>query len=185
MATNRKIIQVGIAIFTLTAILSCGSKRKKDTTISTNENKPLIAVDSSKSALELMRIDSAFSAYSVKNGINDAFINYISDDGVLLRPKHNPIVGKDSVVKLLSNKKTSNMSMQWKPSDAYVAKSGELGYTYGVYELSGTGPKGNPIRSSGTYVSIWKKDAAGNWKLALDSGNEGLVPLKKARRQKK
>jgi len=26
----------------------------------------------------------------------------------------------------------------------------------------------------GTYVSIWKKDAAGNWKFVLDSRNVGI-----------
>jgi ketosteroid isomerase-like protein len=26
----------------------------------------------------------------------------------------------------------------------------------------------------GTYISVWKKDAAGNWKYVLDSGNKGI-----------
>ena len=130
-------------------------------------------------AIPLLAKDIEFSDNCVKNGINESFTRYISDDGVLLRPNHHPVVGKDSVIKLLNNKKKNNFTMRWKPSYACVAKSGELGYTYGVYELSGTAPDNTIISSNGTYVSIWKKDGSGNWKLALDSGNEGLVPVKK------
>jgi ketosteroid isomerase-like protein len=161
---------------------SCNSKKKNnDTTSGTLEqqNNQTIIVDSLKATQELLSKDIEFSEYCVKNGINESFTNYIADDGVLLRPNHHPVVGKDSVIKLLNNKNKNNLTMRWKPSYAFVAKSGELGYTYGVYELSDAAPDGAVISSSGTYVSIWKKDSSGNWKLALDCGNEGLAPVKK------
>jgi hypothetical protein len=40
-------------------------------------------------------------------------------------------------------------------------------------------PEGKPIIGNGTYLSVWKKDPFGNWKLVLDTGNEGLEPKTK------
>jgi ketosteroid isomerase-like protein len=57
-----------------------------------------------------------------------------------------------------------------------VALSGELGYTYGIYEVRSRG--GIKTIGEGTYVTIWKKDRQGNWKFVLDAGNEGLGPKK-------
>ena len=72
----------------------------------------------------------------------------------------------------------SGYTLTWKPLYADIAQSGELGYTYGIYEFKAMDPEGKPIMGNGTYVSIWKKDQFGNWKLVLDTGNEGLEPNK-------
>jgi hypothetical protein len=63
--------------------------------------------------------------------------------------------------------------LTWKPLYADVANSGEIGYTYGTYDLSIKDPHET---RSGTYASIWKQDSTGNWKFVLDTGNPGLKP---------
>lgn len=116
----------------------------------------------------LISVDQAFSDLSKKSGMNTAFIKYIADDCVLLRPNNMPFVGKESIANLFKED-DSGFTLTWEPKYAEIADSGELGFTYGTYLL-------NSINSvqKGTYVSIWKKDKTGNWKLALDSGNEGV-----------
>ncbi len=78
------------------------------------------------------------------------------------------LVGKSNVG-ILFRGDDSNKEFTWEPLYADVAKSGELGYTYGTYQII-------TVENSekGTYVSIWKKDSNGKWKFVLDSGNEGL-----------
>ena len=61
--------------------------------------------------------------------------------------------------------------MTWEPKDGVIARSGELGYTYGVYAMR---PSLKDTVIYGTYVSIWKKEKGGKWKYVLDSGNEGI-----------
>jgi ketosteroid isomerase-like protein len=80
-----------------------------------------------------------------------------------------PVVGKESVIKLFEKTDTSGVNFTWEPLAGDIAKSGELGYTYGIYRFTK-----DTVSEKGTYVSIWKKDAAGNWKFVLDSGNEGI-----------
>lgn len=117
---------------------------------------------------KLIAVDKAFSALSKEKGMNYAFLAYVAKDGVMLSPNRMPLVGKSNIG-ILFRGDDSNKEFTWKPLYADVAKSGELGYTYGTYQII-------TVENSekGTYVSIWKKDSNGKWKFVLDSGNEGL-----------
>jgi len=123
---------------------------------------------------ELMNVDAQFSKLSEARGVNEAFIFYIAEDGVLLRPNNFPILGKEIIKERFFSRPDSGYALTWKPLYADIAQSGELGYTCGIYEFKAMDPEGKPIIGNGTYVSVWKKDQFGNWKLVLDTGNEGL-----------
>ncbi len=117
---------------------------------------------------ELINVDKAFSDLCKEKGMNHAFLYYVAEDGVMLRPNSMPVVGKNKIQPLFQND-DSKIEFSWEPLNAEVAKSGELGYTYGTYKITSGDSKQN-----GTYVSVWKKNAVGEWKFVLDSGNEGL-----------
>ena len=145
---------------------------------------PLLAQESNQNYTlderkkELLNVDAQFSKLSEARGVNEAFLSYLADDCVLLRPNTFPIVGKEINKAKYFSRPDSGYTLTWKPLYSDVAESGELGYTYGIYEFKTMDPEGKPIMGTGTYVSIWKKDQFGNWKLVLDTGNEGLEPNK-------
>ena len=118
----------------------------------------------------LMKVDLAFSDLSKEVGMQRAFKAYCADEGVLLRSNTMPIVGKNEVITSLEQVDDSSFELTWKPLYASAARSGELGYTYGVYALK---VKEADLTTKGTYVSIWRKEK-GLWKFVLDSGNEGV-----------
>ncbi|HXS57839.1 MAG TPA: DUF4440 domain-containing protein [Hanamia sp.] len=144
------------AIFSIAACVFSSCDFKTDTKI----KKP--------SAEEMMQADRAFSDMSRQVGMKKAFLQYIDNEGVLLRPGHPPIVGAEAI-DYLSQVNDSAYTLTWKPSKGEIASSGDLGFTYGVYEL-----KTKDTVLNGTYVSIWKKQTDGDWKFVLDSGNEGI-----------
>jgi ketosteroid isomerase-like protein len=124
--------------------------------------------------VEMMDADRAFSKMSKEKGMHKAFIEYMDDDGVLLRPDNYPLIGADAI-DFLTQINDTNFVMQWEPRGGAIAKSGELGYTFGLYMLT---PSQADTVLYGTYVSIWKKQPDGRWKFVLDSGNEGVPPVK-------
>lgn len=124
--------------------------------------------------LEMMDTDRTFSKLSEEKGMKTAFIDFIDSNGVLLRPNRLPIAGADAIDYLIQQN-DSDYTLTWEPRNGAVAKSGELGYTYGIYALR---PSTKDTVIYGTYVSIWKKEKNGNWKFVLDSGNEGLGELR-------
>ena len=179
----KKIFYTIIAISFASVIVSCGGKGNQDKKSAADSTAAVVSttttgtVDVEKTKKELLAIDAEFSGYSEKNGMKEAFLNYIDDQGVLLRPNHKPIVGKDSATQVLNRKRYKDLSMTWTPLFADVSASGDMGYTYGTYDSKMPGGAQN----SGTYVTIWKKDKTGKWKMVLDSGNDGLSAMKKGK----
>ena len=129
--------------------------------------------DTEKEKEALKQIDIEFSNLSLEKGMNFAFLSYAAHDGVLLRPNSYPIEGIDKIKESLGDSDTS-FTLTWSPLYAAVSESLELGYTYGIYELTIKGKEANPQVHKGTYLTIWKKDKYGNWKFVLDTGNAGL-----------
>jgi len=121
----------------------------------------------------IIKTDDAFSALSKSEGMKRAFIEYMDHEGVLLRPRHFPIVGANAI-DYLNKANDTAFVLTWSPAGAGMAASGDLGYTYGIYNL-----EMRDTTMKGTYVSIWKKQKNGKWKFVLDSGNEGVGENKK------
>ncbi|MFH0866508.1 MAG: nuclear transport factor 2 family protein [Bacteroidota bacterium] len=142
----------------------------------------LLSADTGSAKKEILAIDKEFSVYSVSIGIKDAFDKYMSDNGVYLKTNHMPIESKDSVVAFMGKKKIKDVKITRTPTLVDVSQSGDLAYLYGIYEASGTGPKGNAVSSKGSYITVWKKNKEGNWEMVLDCENEGLVPVKKSKK---
>ena len=145
-------------LFLLVCIISCSHKENKAT-----ESKV-------SSRIELMEVDKAFSDMSAAKGMKNAFIDFIDSNGVLLRPDHLPIVGANAIDYIIQEK-DSDYILTWEPHYAEASASGELGYTYGIYQLH---LKERDTSLYGSYVSIWKKQKDGKWKFVLDCGNEGI-----------
>jgi ketosteroid isomerase-like protein len=64
-----------------------------------------------------------------------------------------------------------NLFLKWHPNEVYVSSSADLGYSIGDYERIGKDASGNPVTATGTYVSIWRKQPDGRWKIVLDIGS--------------
>lgn len=136
----------------------------------TTENK--IANEQEK----LLQTDIEFSNRSVEVGNHQAFLEFASPDVVLLKPNSYPIVGKRAMRDLYSELSDSNYRLTWKPSYGKISESCDLGYTFGIYLLEITDGKNKGQISQGTYCTIWEKNAIGEWRFVLDTGNSGLEP---------
>lgn len=112
----------------------------------------------------LMSVDREFSIASADQGARAAFLVYAAKDVRLYRDDHFPFVGKMAAADALA---PVTAEWTWKPSFADVSISGDLGYSYGVYELKG---KNGAVSERGNYARVWKK-VNGTWKLVIDVAN--------------
>ncbi len=131
-------------------------------------------VDLEKEKQAILDADIAFSNLSVEKGRNFSFLNYCTDDAVLMRNNGYPLVGKEKIAERINSFPDTSYKLRWKPLFASVAKSADLGYSYGTYLLETKDNEGKPLTDEGTYCTIWRKQADGTWKWVLDVGNEGL-----------
>jgi ketosteroid isomerase-like protein len=99
-----------------------------------------------------------------------AFADWFAEDGVELSNGQAPVVGKVAIVKD-ANWSAKDYLLTWTPTDAVMSPSGDMGYTWGHYEGHSKDANGNPVTTSGRYMTIWRKQADGNWKVVLDAGS--------------
>ena len=117
--------------------------------------------------------DRYYSSLSAEKGMNTAFLAMFDSAGVKLSANRMPVEGLLAIRQLLAEKSDSAFILTWEPAFEKVAASGEVGYTYGIYKVTS---KSSTVEktSEGTYCTIWQKNANGEWKALLDTGNEGL-----------
>lgn len=111
----------------------------------------------------LLNVDREFSKASADQGAREAFLSYAAKDVRLFRNNHFPFVGKMAAADALA---PIAAEWTWTPSSAGVSASGDLGYSYGIYELREKGGIGS-VSEKGNYARVWKK-VDGAWKLVVD-----------------
>ena len=62
----------------------------------------------------------------------------------------------------------------WEPKEVVVARSGELAYSTGAYSNGYTDPQSRAVEDRGSYLTVWRKDARGQWRVAFDTAVSGL-----------
>ena len=122
----------------------------------------------------LLQTDSAFAAASLQHGAAEAFRIYLDVDATMFSSGRQPVHGRDSIYEVMKQGDEGYV-LEWTPRAADVARSGEMGWTWGDYKLTATGG-GEQSVSWGKYVNVWKKDAGGEWKVVADIGNDSPPP---------
>ena len=107
----------------------------------------------------------------------DAMPSYYAEDGSMLPPNAPIVTGREAIHKTWTQLfETPGFSVSWQPAKVEVARSGDLAYSQGTYELTMNDPKGNPVQDRGKYVVVWRKGADGSWKAVADMFNSDLSP---------
>ncbi len=105
----------------------------------------------------------------------DAHNEYFLEDAVLLAPNEAMVAGKEAIRNMMGAMfAMPGFAVKWQPTKVEAARSGDFGYSLGTYELSMNDPKGRPMADRGKYLTVWKKQADGSWKVAVDMFNSDL-----------
>ena len=104
--------------------------------------------------------------------------SYYTDDAIILPPNMPTIQGKQQARAMWQGMfSVPGFGGGWKATKVEVARSGDLGYVTGTYELSETDASGKPMVDKGKYLEIWKKQPDGSWKCVADMFNTDLPSM--------
>jgi uncharacterized protein (TIGR02246 family) len=134
-----------------------------------------------KSAIEqaLRDLDAQWSAAAGAKDLEKT-ISFYSPDALVLPTNAPAAATKDAIRNTWKELLASpGFAISWKTTKIEVAKSGDIAYATGTYELTMNDAGGTPINDHGKYVEVWKKQADGKWKVAVDIWNSDL-PLSTA-----
>ncbi len=125
----------------------------------------------SPQVLQLLTLDGQFSQ-SVEKGGGAAFASWFADDAVTLSNGKAPVLNKTGIMDH-ARWKPEEYKLQWTPMGGKMSDSGDMGFTWGHYDATTYHPAGgNPTVLGGRYITVWKRQADGKWKVALDASAE-------------
>jgi ketosteroid isomerase-like protein len=123
----------------------------------------------------LMDADAHFARDTAQRGV-EGWVSWFAEDGTMYPPSE-PIRGRQAIREAMDglyDPRTGkgDLRLTWQPDRAEASQSGELGWTTGT--SLAVGPRGE---RHGRYITIWRKQADGTWKVSADLGNQGpLAP---------
>ena len=119
--------------------------------------------------------DAQWSKTAMTNDL-DGTVSYYTDDASVLPPNAPIATGKQAIRAVWATMLTPDTTVSWQVSKAEVARSGDLAYVIGTYQIAAKNPKGKAQEDHGKMVEVWKKQADGKWKTVADIFNSD-VPL--------
>lgn len=132
----------------------------------------LFAEEAISALQSLWNAETNFAQMAAEKGTRDAFLAHLADNGVIFQP--GPVNGKQYWLK----REPSESKLSWYPIFADVARAGDIGYTTGPWEFRKNANDEKPA-GYGQFLSIWKKQKDGTWKVVLDGGIDTPAPTGK------
>lgn len=132
---------------------------------------PVQDSDTGAERAALIEADRAmFEAYSTSDSPLDALMAHFADEADVLPPDAPIARGKEeSRAVFAALEAMPGYALTWSPSRGDV--SGDLGYTIGTYRIEIQDPEGNPLAIDGKYMTVWRKQPDGTWKVGVDMFN--------------
>jgi ketosteroid isomerase-like protein len=120
--------------------------------------------------------DAALQEAVAAKDLGKIMVHY-ADQAVLLPAAKPQIRGKAAITEewelILAIPKLENMSTL---TGAAVSSSGDLAYTMGSYRSQMTGEDGTMVTEPGKWVSVWKKQPDGKWRIIIETYNTDIPP---------
>jgi ketosteroid isomerase-like protein len=118
----------------------------------------------------LLAADARFDADVAERGI-DAWIAWFEPNATSWNGKelvHDREVYRTTMGPFLSK---PGAKMRWQPG--YAEVQGDLGFTTGRWQLiAGSDGRQDKTPGGGHYVTVWRRQADGGWKIVFDMGND-------------
>ena len=126
-----------------------------------------------EAARAMVEAERKFYQTGQEQGTRAAFLAFLADDGIVFRP--GPVNGKATWEK----RPETGFDLIWEPTFAVMARSADFGYDTGPAKWRAN-KKEEKFSGYGQFISIWKKQKDGSWKVALDVGIENSEPTGKS-----
>jgi len=123
----------------------------------------------SPEVIQLLELEAKFSD-AVAAGGGKAFAEWFAEDGVTLANGRAAVIGKAAIA-AQAQWDPKQYQLTWVAQGARMGPSNEMGFTWGHYDSTAKDVHGETVKSSGRYMTIWKKMQDGSWKVELESSS--------------
>lgn len=125
--------------------------------------------DTTSAIFKMRETERNFAKASLMKGRNAAFAEYFAQESVIFTDKW-ITNGKE----FSKNSKSAPIVLKWEPEYMDIAESRDFGISTGPWEVQEYRPNTLPL-ATGYFLTVWKKQTDGEWKVILDGGSETPV----------
>ena len=126
-------------------------------------------------ARDLIRADEAFAKVTADRGL-EGWLSCFAQDARIFPQGEGVVEGLPAIRAYYAKVGFDPKELGWKPGGGEMAASGDLGYTFGKSSWPAEDARGNRVTRTGKYLTIWKKQADGSWRVVADIGNADTPP---------
>ena len=122
---------------------------------------------------KLLQRDAEWSQAASEGKDIERILSYWSDDAQVIEPGQPVCQGKAAIRKFVSDSlKTPGFHIHWVSKEPVFSADGEMAYMSGAEEMTMPDSKGALITVHTRGISIWRRDAEGEWRCVVDIANE-------------
>lgn len=111
--------------------------------------------------------ERAFAKLGVAQGVRASFMAYFAPDGISFQP--GLVNTQEALAKQAAPTGPLPNTLDWQPVWGAISAAGDMGFNTGPFTVTDNTPAKRPTRH-GLFFSVWKKQADGSWKVAVDIG---------------
>lgn len=125
--------------------------------------------DSSSALFSMREAERNFARASVMYGRNASFAENFAELSALFTDKW-----INNGKQFSKDRKASPVVLKWEPEFMDISASRDFGISTGPWEAQEYRPNTSPL-ATGYFLTVWKKQSDGTWKVILDAGSETPV----------
>jgi len=157
--TRRTKLALWVSLVVILLAAGCGESKPADTRAADEK--------------AIRDLDAQWSKTATARDVDGA-VSYYSDDASLLAPNAPIASDKQSIRASWASLLGPDTSLSWQATKVEVARSSDLAYLEGMYQLTTKDAQGKPVSDTGKFVEVWKKQADNKWKVVADIFNSDL-----------
>jgi ketosteroid isomerase-like protein len=116
----------------------------------------------------LIEADRDFATATAERGI-EGWVSNFASNGAMIIAGRGVVQGHAAIRDIMGPfLADSNPRLLWEPIRAEIGESGDLGYT--ISSRREARDSANTLLGTGTYLTIWRRQADGTWKVEVDIG---------------
>ena len=125
-------------------------------------------VDKKAEGEKVMQLSKEWSQVASTRDIEKT-VSYWADDAYMVSAGQPPLKGKQAIRQMVEESfRIPGFRISWQPQSVEVSESGDMAYLIENSQVSFTDSTGKPVTLNSKAITIWRKQADGSWKNAVD-----------------
>ena len=122
-------------------------------------------------AAAIMKADVDFNQAVADRDLK-RFLSFVGEPATFNGGTPDEVHSRDAIAKDWARYFQANgPRLTWKPTKGEILGRGDLGYTVGTWELRAAAGGGQAAVTRGNYLTVWRKQADGAWRVSFDTGS--------------